>query len=42
MPPFYMGLDIADLMNRLGAQIATEQAPPILLALRPTDHHPHT
>ncbi len=42
MPPFYMGLDIADLMNRLDAQIATEQAPPILLALRLTDHHPHT
>jgi predicted metal-dependent hydrolase len=41
IPLFYMGLDIADLMNRLGAQIATEQAPPILLALRPTDRHPH-
>ena len=41
IPPFYMGLDIADLMNRLDAQIATEQAPPLLLALRPTDHHPH-
>jgi predicted metal-dependent hydrolase len=42
IPPFYMGLDIADLMNRLDAQIATEQAPPILLALRLTDHQPHT
>lgn len=42
MPHFYMGLDIADLMNRLGAQITTEQAPPILLALRPTNHHPRT
>ena len=41
-PPFYMGLDIADLINRLGAQIASEQAAPILLALRWTDHHPHT
>ena len=42
MPLFYMGLDIADLTNRLGAQIGTEQAPSILLALRLTDHHPHT
>jgi hypothetical protein len=42
MPPFYMGLDMADLLNRLGAQIASEQAPPILLALRLTDNHPHT
>jgi hypothetical protein len=37
-----MGLDVADLIHQLGTQIATEQAPPILLALRLTDHHPHT
>lgn len=42
MPPFYMGIDIADLMNRLNAQIATEQAPPILLELRLTNDYPHT
>ena len=41
MPLFYMGLDIADLMNRLGAQIGTEQAPPILLVLRLTNDSPH-
>ncbi len=42
IPLVSRGLDIADLMNRLDAPIATEQAPPILLALRLTDHHPHT
>jgi len=42
VPPSYMGLDVADLIHQLGTQIATEQAPPILLALRLTDHHPHT
>lgn len=42
MSLFYMGLDIADLMNRLDAQIATEQAPPILLELRLTNNYPHT
>lgn len=42
IPPFYMGLDMADLMNRLDAQIATEQAPPLLLELRLTNDSPHT
>ena len=42
MPLFYMGLDIADLMNRLDALIGTEQAPSILLALRLTNDSPHT
>ena len=42
VPPSYMGLDIADLIHRLGTQIETDQAPPMLLALRLTDHHPHT
>lgn len=42
IPPSYMGLDITDLIHRLGTQIETEQIPPILLALGQTDQHPHT
>lgn len=42
LPPCYMGLDLADLMNRLDAQIATEQAPPLFLELRLTNDYPHT
>ncbi|MEQ1793486.1 MAG: hypothetical protein ABL970_04770, partial [Nitrospira sp.] len=42
IPSFYMGLDIAQLIHRLGTQIEIDQAPPILLALRLTNHHPPT